>query len=445
MQSTKDGKLGGWQSTFSRRDLLKGAAALTAAASVPEAAFGQQATGAPFGTVWLYIGTYTGAPGAFGSNGMGIYLCELDLSTGALTVLRLVGPVVAATNSPSTLALDPTRTHLYAGNEFGPPGAVTAYSINRQTGNLTLLNGQPTLGAPAYVGVDKTGKYLFSAEYTGGWFEAFPINANGSLGPAVFQQQDVDHVGPMDATNAPPGSFAISAHEGPNGHPHQMDVDPSNKWVLGPDAGQDRIYVWKLTPGATPPLTPSTSNPGGFASVPPGDGPRHFAFHPNGIWMYSIQEEASTIMFWHFDPTTGALAAQQIISSLPPGFAGTDFTSEIRVSADGHFVYGANRTSDTIGVFSIGHDGRLTQVSHASTLGDYPRIFTIDPTGQFIVVGNQRADNVTTFSINRREGDQGEDQGDQGEDQGNRRGPGSLTFTGNYTPVGSPSGMVFLI
>lgn len=180
----------------------------------------------------------------------------------------------------------------------------------------------------------------------------------------------------------------------------------------------------------------------------PGDGPRHFVFHPNRIWMYSIQEEASTIMFWHFDPATGALTAQQIISSLPPGFAGTDFTSEIRVSADGDFVYGANRTSDTIGVFSIGHDGRLTQVSHASTLGDYPRIFTIDPTGQFIAVGNQRADNVTTFSINRGEGDQGENrgEGDQGEDQGDsRRGPGSLTFTGNYTPVGSRSGMVFLI
>jgi len=449
MQSTKDRKLGSLQNTFSRRDLLKGAAALTAAASVPEAAFGQQATGAPFGTVWLYIGTYTGAPGAFGSNGMGIYLCELDLSTGALTVLRLVGPVVAtggiATNSPSTLALDPTRTHLYAGNEYGPPGAVSSYSINRLTGDLTLLNARPAIGAPAYVGVDKKGKYLFAAEYTGAFFEAFPINADGSLGPAVFQQQDLDHVGPKNATNAPPGSFAISAHEGPNGHPHQMDVDPSNKWVLGPDAGQDRIYVWKLTPGATPPLTLSTSNPGGFASVPPGDGPRHFAFHPNGIWMYSIQEEASTIMFWHFDPATGALTAQQIISSLPRGFAGTDFTSEIRVSADGDFVYGANRTSDTIGVFSIGHDGRLTQVSHASTLGDYPRIFTIDPSGQFIAVGNQRADNVTTFSINRGEGDQGEDQGDQGEDQGDRRGPGSLTFTGNYTPVGSPSGMVFLI
>jgi 6-phosphogluconolactonase (cycloisomerase 2 family) len=122
---------------------------------------------------------------------------------------------------------------------------------------------------------------------------------------------------------------------------------------------------------------------------------------------------------------------------VPPGFTGTDFTSEIRVSADGNFVYGANRLNDTIGVFSIGHDGRLTQVNHASTLGDYPRIFAIDPSGRFMAVGNQFADNVTTFSIN-----QGVGQGTNPVQTG--RGPGSLQFTGNYTPLGSPSGMVFL-
>jgi 6-phosphogluconolactonase (cycloisomerase 2 family) len=154
--------------------------------------------------------------------------------------------------------------------------------------------------------------------------------------------------------------------------------------------------------------------------------------------MYSIQEEASTIMFWHFNPATGALSAEQLIASVPPGFTGTNFTSEIRVSADGNFVYGANRLNDTIGVFSIGHNGSLTQISNASTLGDYPRIFSIDPSGRFMAVANQRADNVTTFSINPGQG-QGNDQGDSG------RGPGSLKFTGNYTPVGSPSGMVFLI
>jgi len=159
-------------------------------------------------------------------------------------------------------------------------------------------------------------------------------------------------------------------------------------------------------------------------NTPPGDGPRHFAFHPNGTWLYSIQEEASTVMFWRFNPATGALSAEQLISSLPPGFTGTNFSSEIRVSNDGDFVYGANRLNDTLSVFKVGPDGRLTQQSHASTLGDYPRIFAIDPSGRFIAVANQFADNVTTFNVNP--------------------GTGSLKFTGNYTPLGSPSGMVYL-
>src|SRR5262249_55218083 len=154
---------GGWHSPFSRRTFLTGAAALAAAARAPKA-FGQPPTGAPAGTVWLYIGTYTGAPGPRGRSGMGIYLCALDLSTGELNAPRLVPPALPAigsipsTASPSTIALDPTRTHLYTGNESGPPGAVSAYSINRLTGDLTLLNGQPTSGAPAHVSVDQSGR-----------------------------------------------------------------------------------------------------------------------------------------------------------------------------------------------------------------------------------------------------------------------------------------------
>jgi 6-phosphogluconolactonase (cycloisomerase 2 family) len=249
--------------------------------------------------------------------------------------------------------------------------------------------------------------------------------------------QTVDNVGPKKATNAPQGSFAISAHEGPNGHPHMMESDPSNGWVLGCDAGQDRIYVWKLTPGANPPLSATPA----FVETPPGDGARHFAFHPNGHWLYSIQEEGSTIIFWQFDPDTGNLTNEQQVSSLPPGFAGTSFTSEIRVSDDGRFVYGVNRTSDTICVFRIDDEGKLSQVSHAATLGDYPRIIAIDPSGRFLVSGNQRADNITTFRIAR-----GHEYGRGGDDrygESSKR-EGSLTFTGNYTAVGSPSGMVFL-
>jgi hypothetical protein len=229
MESTKSANLDGLQSTFSRRDLLKGAIALTVAASVPEV-FGQQPTGAPPGTVWLYIGTYTGALGS-GGNGQGIYLCALDLSTGELTVLRVVAPALPAmgttpsTANPSTIALDPTRTHLYAGNEYGPPGAVSAYSIDRLTGDLTLLNGQPAVGAPSTISVDHSGKYLFSADYSGGFFEVFPILANGSLGPAVFQQQDIDHVGPHTATNAPPGVSLLALTRG------QTDTRTRWRWI----------------------------------------------------------------------------------------------------------------------------------------------------------------------------------------------------------------------
>jgi 6-phosphogluconolactonase (cycloisomerase 2 family) len=165
--------------------------------------------------------------------------------------------------------------------------------------------------------------------------------------------------------------------------------------------------------------------------------------------MYSIQEEGNTIIFWRFNPANGRLTNMQQVSSLPPGFVGTVFTSEIRVSADGRFVYGVNRLSDTICTFRIGQDGMLAQVSHASTLGDYPRIITIDPSGRFMVSGNQRADNVTTFRIKGGNDDRGNDDrrnDDRGEGQGEggQGGRGSLTFTGNYTAVGSPSGMVFL-
>ena len=440
MVSTIDTKLRGAHSIFSRRNLLKGATVL-AGASVPTT-FGQPPTGARPKTVWLYISTYTvnlvqppvQVPGPRGRNGKGIYLCSLDLQSGELSVVKLAAPAVPfagtvqGTSSPSTIALDPTRSFLYAGNEYGPPGAVSAYSINRQTGDLTLLNAVPTQGAPAHVSVDAKGKYLFSAEYSGAWFEVYEILPNHSIGNRVFQQQTLGNVDTSftskPATSAPPGSFAFSAHEGPNGHPHQMETDPSNEWVLGSDAGQDRIYVWKLTQGALPPLTPAAIPFVGPPDVPAGDGPRHFAFHPNGAWLYSLQEEGSAIIFWRFNRSTGGLAKEQQVSSLPPGFAGTNFTSEIRVSADGDFVYAANRLNDTITVFKVGHDGKLTQTGSDSTRGDYPRIFTIDPSGRFMVSGNQFADNVTTFSVNP--------------------GNGSLKFTGNYTPMGAPSGMVFL-
>jgi 6-phosphogluconolactonase (cycloisomerase 2 family) len=211
-----------------------------------------------------------------------------------------------------------------------------------------------------------------------------------------------------------------------------IQSDPAGKFVFGADLAQDRIYSWLLNRSTgtlipnTPPFIQVPSGP-----TPSGDGPRHFAFHPNGHYFYSLQEEASTLVFYTYDAATGSLTEQQMLSTLPPGFAGTNFTSEVRVAQNGKFVYAANRLHDTISFFDVDSSGRLTRVGEASTLGDYPRSFTIDPTGNFLVSCNQRSDALTTFRIRAAKG--------EAEGLADR-----LVFTGQYTAVGSPAIIVFL-
>ncbi|MDA0812567.1 MAG: beta-propeller fold lactonase family protein, partial [Verrucomicrobia bacterium] len=192
------------------------------------------------------------------------------------------------------------------------------------------------------------------------------------------------------------------------------------RFVLHVNLGLDKIFVWTFD-GSTGKLTPN--NPASV-SLPPGDGPRHFAFHPNGNWLYSLQEEGPTIVLFDYDSAKGTLAARQTISSLPPGYAGSSFSSEILVSSDGRFVYAGNRLHDGIAIFSIGEKGELTYVDDEWTRGNYPRNFNFDPTGNFLYSCNQRADNLATFRVDKE--------------------TGKLAFTGQYTPVGNPSVIVFL-
>jgi 6-phosphogluconolactonase (cycloisomerase 2 family) len=401
---------------LSRRGLLKNAVFLAAAGSAPAAAQKREEGGGPRAPILAYAGAYT-------PNGQGIHLFSMDPSTGKLTQVK----VAAATPSPAWIAIHPNGKYLYAANEIsnfngGTTGSATSFSINRAAGDLTLLNTVSSRGAgPAHLSVDPQGQFVFVANYGGGNIAVLPIQANGSLSDASDVHQDTGSVGPTHATNAPPGSFAISGHDAP--HAHMIQPDPAGKFVLHADLGQDRIYSWLLNRTAGT-LTPNPAS--AFTALPPGDGPRHFAFHPNGKWLYSLQEEASTLEFFTYDAATGVLAAQQMMSTVPPGFAGTNFTSEVRVSQDGKTVYAANRLHDTIAAFSVGGNGRLTRVGEASTLGDYPRSFTIDPTGRFLFSCNQRSDVITSFRIG-----------------GGGGGP-ALGFTGQYTGVGSAAVIVFL-
>jgi 6-phosphogluconolactonase (cycloisomerase 2 family) len=366
-----------------------------------------------------YVGSYTGGPES-GSNGEGIYLFEMNASTGELTHRKLV----AKTPAPSWIAIHPSKRYLYAVNEIsdyhGHSGSVSAFAIDSASGDLTALNVVSSEGAgPCYLSIDASGKYAFVANYDGGSVAVLPILDGGLLGTATDIRRDSEHLGSKQATNASPGSFAISGHDAP--HAHMIAPDPQGKFVLATDLGQDRIYTYRFDV-STGKLNPADDAP--FAALPAGDGPRHFAFHPNGHWLYAFQEESSTIAFFLYDGETGSLATQQTISALPSGFAGTSYASEILVSPNGKFLYAANRLHDTIAAFSIGADGRLKWIAEISTMGDYPGQFRIDPSGNFLYACNLHSDSITCFRIHRE--------------------TGRLAFTAQYTAVGSPGSITFL-
>jgi 6-phosphogluconolactonase len=405
----------------SRREFMRGAMALALTQPV-FMRFGKNHANQKVRPVLAYVGTYSSPQGPEGSvgHGQGIYLFEMNRATGALHQRE----VFPSDFNPSWLALDPSRTHLYSANEISNykgtnSGSVSAYLIDRPSGHLTLLNTVSSEGAgPAHVSVHPSGEYVFVANYHGGTVAVLPVGSNGELGAATDVKRDSGTIGPRRATSGPPGSFAISGHDKP--HAHMIQSDPSGKFVLASDLGLDQIFIWEFD-AQTGRL--SEANPASVP-LPPGDGPRHFAFHPNGQWFYSLQEEGSTLVTYDYDAASGRLTAKQTISTLPKNWQGTNFTSEVLISADARFLYVANRLHDSIAWFAIGERGTLTFAGEEWTRGDYPRSFTINPTGDYLYSCNQRADAVTSYRINRE--------------------TGALSFLGQYTGVGTPAIIVFL-
>ena len=411
----------------SRRSFLQAAAALAAATPFSQAKV--RAGSAEVATrLKAYVGTFSSPlrdtlptqvdlpPG----NGRGIHIFDVDRETGALTPSGLHEMGI----SPSSLVLNADGTRMYSANETervgdAKQGTVSAFAIDRTNGELKLLNSVPSGGAgPTYVSIHPSGRFVLVANYFGGSVAVLPILSDGKLGEATDIKNDAGKLGPTRAKNAPPGTFAFSGHD--RTHAHMIQADPSGQFVLHVDLGLDTIYVWKfddkkglLSPAETPSV-----------ALPPGDGPRHFHFHPNGRWFYSIQEEGSNLVLFDYNADNGQLTPRQTISALPPGFAGSNFCSEILLSADGRFVYAGNRLHDSIGIFAIGADGTLTYVADEWTRGNYPRSFNFDPIGNFLYCCNQRGDNVAVFRVDQK--------------------TGGLTFTGHYAPVGNPSSIVFL-
>jgi 6-phosphogluconolactonase len=328
--------------------------------------------------LWVYVGTYTQGKSE------GIYHFRMDLSTGALAPQGVTGGV----KNPSFLAIHPTRRYLYAVSEVEDSGGkrtggVSAFALDAKTGRLTPLNQQLSEGAgPCHLVVDRTGKSVLVANYGGGSVAALPIGDDGRLGKATAA---IQHRG---------SSVNPQRQQGP--HAHSINVDPSNRFAMAADLGLDKVLVYRFDAarGTLAPHEPAA------ATVAPGAGPRHFAFHPTGRFAYVINEITCTVTAFAYDSPRGTLDEIQTIRTLPGRVEAGFSTAEVQVHPSGKFLYGSNRGHNTIAIFGIDAEtGKLTAAGHESTGGKTPRNFGIDPTGTYLLAANQATDNMVVFRI----------------------------------------------
>lgn len=352
----------------------------------------------------VYIGTYVT------DGGESIFIYRLNGQTGELTKIGAASGV----KRPSFLALAPNGRFLYSVSEIAdmngkPTGGVCAFAI-QSDGTLELLNKQASQGAgPCHVSVDPSGSCVAVANYGGGSVALLPITESGSLVEATSAHQ---HEG---------SSVNPRRQQGP--HAHSINFDAKGQFAIAADLGLDKLLIYKLSEDKTK-LEPNAAQP--FAKVPPGAGPRHFAFHPNGKFAYVINELDSTICALSYDAQAGKLNVEQTLSTLPDDCKGDDnTTAEVQVHPSGKFVYGSNRGHDSIAIFAVDPStGHLTPKGHQSTKGNVPRNFGIDPSGNFLLAANQNSDNVVVFRIDTS--------------------TGSLTPTGHEIQVPKPVCVKFL-
>ncbi len=344
----------------------------------------------------VYVGTYSG------KESKGIYMLRLDLEKGTLGDPELV----AETRNPTFLALHPTGRFLYAVGEIGDfggkkTGAISAFAIEA-SGKLTLLNQQPSGGpGPCHVSVDREGRNVLAANYSGGSVCVIPLADDGKLkAPTCVIQHEGKGANPR-------------RQAGP--HAHSINLDAPGRFAFAADLGLDKVLIYRFDPGAGT-LKPNDPPAG---QVAPGSGPRHFAFHPDGKFAYVINELSSTITVFSYDASAGRLDEVQTITTLPAGFSGNNSTAEVQVHPSGRFVYGSNRGHDSIAIFAVDRgSGKLTAIGHESTQGKTPRNFGIDPTGRYLLAANQGTNNLVLFRIDAA--------------------TGKLTATGAQATVGAP-------
>lgn len=347
-------------------------------------AFAQDASAGPAGGVYnLLVGTYTGS----GSDGLYVYRFDTDSGR--------VSPVSSAkAENPSYLVASRDGRHVYAVNELpgdaGPAsvrGGVSAFDFDAKTGALKFVNRVSAQGNdPCYLSLSPDGRYLVVANYSvasdpGGSFSVFPVEATGALGAAVL---NVHHEGTGPVNGRQDGA-----------HVHSTVFSPDGKYLFVQDLGADKLYSYRYTPDGSRGLIGPTESRYTLAKA--GSGPRHLVFGANGRFAYVTNELNASVDVYRYDD--GRLAHVETVPMTAPGFAGKVGGGALHLSPDGRFLYATNRgDANDIVIYAVNAaDGKLTLVGRQSSLGKTPREFAIDPSGKWLIVGNQDSDSMFVF------------------------------------------------
>jgi len=326
-------------------------------------------------THYMLVGTYTSGTST------GIYVYRLDEETGTVEYISETQAV-----NPSYLAFSADERFVYSVGESGREAVAYAFSFDKKNGKLNLLNSQPTNGAaPCYISVDRTGRFVVTANYSGGSVSVFPLATDGSLKPVekVFQFEGK--------------GFDANRQDKP--HLHCAVFSPDQRYLFAADLGTDQLH--KFTTGeAAPFLTMGTPE---AYRLEPGSGPRHLMFHPNGKFAYIINELSGKVTVFRY--ANGHLEPVQYIASDTSEGVSSKGSADIHVSPDGKFLYASNRANtNNIAIFSINEsDGKLTLVGHQPT-GRHPRNFIITPNGKYLLVANMNSNLIQFFEIDRKTG-----------------------------------------
>lgn len=327
----------------------------------------------------------------FGSRGsgagQGVFAAWFDARTGRLAPLGLVAEV----DRPTWLLASPQMSSLYSVSEVADDGrsepSVISFAVDRATGGLHQINKVGSGGGePTHLALDRKSQTLFVANYGDGRVSAIPIRAGGALGPATSVLADV-------------GSGPNPRQIGP--HAHCVILAPGGRYLLAADLGADRVFLYRFD-AANHKLTPADPS---FEAVPPGSGPRHLAFHPNGSFAYLVTELTRQLRAYRWDQHHGGLRLLQTLSIASPSFSGTSNPAEIAVAADGRHLYVSNRGEDVIIVYSVNaKTGTLKEVQRVSSQGRTPWSFAIDPSGHWMLVADTDSNVVAAFKVDPRSG-----------------------------------------